>query len=44
MKAKGAFVSESALHIDGGKPNSVGVITHADDHLSHSATLRHSNK
>jgi hypothetical protein len=32
---KGAFVSESALHIfDGGKPNSVGVIAHADDHLS----------
>jgi len=34
-KAKGAFVSESALHIfDGDKPNSVGVIAHADDHLS----------
>src|SRR5438552_4355273 len=25
-------------YLDGGKPNSVGVITHADDHLSHSAT------
>jgi hypothetical protein len=35
-KAKGAFVSESALHsFDGDKPNSVGVIAHADDHLSH---------
>src|SRR5437773_8451413 len=29
-KAKGAFVSESALHcFDGGKPNSVGLITQA---------------
>ena len=35
-KAKGAFVSESALHsFDGDKPNSVGVIAHADDHSSH---------
>jgi hypothetical protein len=35
-KAKGTFVSESALHIfDGDKPNSVSVIAHADDHLSH---------
>src|SRR5437667_1166094 len=25
-------------YLDGGKPNSVSVITHADDHLSHSAT------
>jgi hypothetical protein len=33
--AKGAFVSESALHsFDGDKPNSVGVIAHADDHSS----------
>jgi hypothetical protein len=36
LKAKGAFVSESALHsFDGDKPNSVGVIAHADDHSSH---------
>ena len=27
-KRKGAFVSESALHFDGDKPNSVGVIAH----------------
>jgi hypothetical protein len=34
-KAKGAFVSESAIHgFDGDKPNSVGVIAHADDHSS----------
>jgi hypothetical protein len=36
QEAKGAFVSESALHsFDGDKPNSVGVIAHADDHSSH---------
>jgi len=36
QKVKGAFVSESALHsFDGDKPNSVGVIAHADDHSSH---------
>ena len=34
-KAKGAFVSESALHIfDGDKPNSVGQFLSRDDHLS----------
>jgi len=36
LNGKGAFVSESALHsFDGDKPNSVGVIAHADDHSSH---------
>ena len=40
-KAKGAFVSESALHsFDGDKPNSVGVIAHADDHSSHPPRIR----
>ena len=40
-KAKGAFVSESALHsFDGDKPNSVGVIAHADDHSSHPSRTR----
>jgi hypothetical protein len=35
-RAKGAFVSESALHIfDGDKPNSVGSPWRPDDHLSH---------
>jgi len=34
-KAKGAFVSKSALHIfDGDKPNSVGSPRRPDDHLS----------
>ena len=38
---KGAFVSESALHsFDGDKPNSVGVIAHADDHSSHPSRTR----
>jgi hypothetical protein len=36
QKKKGAFVSESGLHVfDGDKPVSVSVIAHADDHLSH---------
>jgi hypothetical protein len=35
VKAKGAFVSESALHIfDGDKPNSVSQFLSRDDHLS----------
>ena len=33
-KRKGAFVSESALHFDGDKPNSVGHRGDRDDHLS----------
>jgi hypothetical protein len=41
QKEKGAFVSESALHsFDGDKPNSVGVIAHADDHSSHPSRTR----
>ncbi len=36
-KAKGAFVSESALHFDGDKPNSVIRRGGRDDHLSHPA-------
>ncbi len=44
LKAKGAFVSESALHsFDGDKPNSVGVIAHADDHSSHPSRMRGAN-
>ena len=33
-KRKGAFVSESALHFDGDKPNSVIRRSGRDDHLS----------
>jgi hypothetical protein len=36
VNAKGAFVSESALHnFDGDKPNSVGSPWRPDDHSSH---------
>ena len=40
--AKGAFVSESALHSsDGDKPNSVGSPWRPDDHSSHPSRTRH---
>jgi hypothetical protein len=40
-KAKGAFVSESALHsFDGDKPNSVGSPWQPDDHSSHPSRTR----
>ena len=38
-KRKGAFVSESALHFDGDKPNFVGRRGDRDDHLSRSTCV-----
>ena len=44
LKAKGAFVSESALHsFDGDKPNSVGSPWRPDDHSSHPSRMRGTN-